>query len=172
MAAPKDGAAIEMLCLRPAMGKRQFVEKIEVTVEQGIPGERWSISPWMRLPDGSPDPSIQICFLQKRVLDLIWTDRENTVHPGDTFIVDMDLSERNLPKGSLLHAGGAILEVSGEFNNACPKWKKRYGEDALQWVRAPENRVLRPRGILAKVHRGGVIALGDRLTKNDKSLRP
>lgn len=165
MAAPKDGAAIEMLCLRPAMGERRFVDEIHVTREEGIPGERWLTQPWMRLPGGQPDPAIQVSFLQRRVLDLVWRDREGTPHPGDTFVVDMDLSEANLPAGSLLQVGSAVLEVSTVFNNACAKWKKRYGDDALDWVRAYENKEFRPRGVLAKVHRDGVFRAGDRLTR-------
>ena len=167
LAAPKDGAAIDMLCLRPSYGQRRFVDQIEVTREFGIPGERWATRPWMTLEDGSPDPAIQVCILQKRVLDLVWQDRENTVHPGDTFIVDMDLSHANLPVGQLLSVGSAVLRVSSAFNNACAKWKGRYGSDALEWVREPENETHRLRGVLCSVERDGVFQTGDILRKLD-----
>ncbi|WP_425044250.1 MOSC domain-containing protein [Primorskyibacter sp. S87] len=167
MAAPKDGAAIGMLCLRPGNGERRFVGSIEVTHDRGIPGERWNTRPWLTLPDGAPDPRIQICILQERVLEAIWLDRENTVHPGDTFIVDMDLSEPNLKAGQLLQAGSAVLQVSDLFNDACVKWKVRYGAAARDWVNASENRHLRLRGILCSVQRDGIIRNGDRLTKVD-----
>lgn len=164
-AAPKTGAAVEMLCLRPDYGQRQFVEEIEVTRARGIPGERWARAPWLKLPDGSPHPGIQVCILQKRVLDLVWRDREGTVHPGDTFVVDMDLSEANLPAGQILTVGTARLRVSEVFNDACVKWKARYGAAAKAWINRPENRPLRLRGILCAVERDGVIRLGDRLEK-------
>ena len=44
------GAAIDMLCLRPAMGARRFVDEIHVTRNQGIPGERWLSQPWLQIP--------------------------------------------------------------------------------------------------------------------------
>ncbi|OIQ32089.1 MAG: hypothetical protein BM562_06185 [Alphaproteobacteria bacterium MedPE-SWcel] len=165
MAAPKDGAAISMLCLRPGYNQRNFVDEIAVTPEAGIAGERWSTRPWMRLEDGSPHPGIQISILPRRVLDLVWQEREKTPHPGDTFIVDMDLSASNLPEGQLLQVGSARLRVSDIFNEGCVKWKVRYGAAAKEWVETAENRPLRLRGILCSVENAGTFRTGDRLTK-------
>ncbi|ATX66164.1 hypothetical protein [Roseinatronobacter bogoriensis] len=165
LSAPSDAGLISSLCLRPDYGKRVFVDRIHVTADQGIPGERWASRPWRRMADGSPDPGIQICILQKRVLDLVWRDRANTVHPGDTFITDMNLSEGNLPAGQLLHAGSAVLQVSDIFNDACVKWKARYGVAAWDWVNDPQNRAFRLRGILCRVVRDGEIREGARLRK-------
>lgn len=165
MAAPKTGAAVSMLCLRPAYNEREFVEEISLTPAGGIPGERWSTRPWLKLPDGSPHPGIQVCILSQRVLDLVWRDRENTPHPGDTFIIDMDLSEKNLPTGSLLKVGSAILKVSDVFNDACVKWKVRYGAESKAWINRPENRALRLRGVLCSVEREGTIRNGDLVEK-------
>ncbi|WP_199523173.1 hypothetical protein [Pararhodobacter sp. CCB-MM2] len=165
LAAPKDGAAIEMLCLRPQRNQRAFVDELTVTQAEGIPGERWLCEPWLRLEDGSPHPGIQICIVSKQVLDLVWRDRENVVHPGDTFTVDMDLGEANLPEGTLLQAGTAVLRVSEVFNDGCVKWKVRYGAAAKDWLVAPGNLTHRLRGILCSVEQDGVIRNGDRLTK-------
>lgn len=165
LAAPKDGAAVEMLCLRPAYNLRRFVDRITVTREHGIPGERWSTAPWLRRADGSPDPGIQISILPRRVLDLVWRDRETTPHPGDTFIADLDMSEANLPAGSLLAVGTAVLRVSEVFNDACVKWKVRYGDAAKAWIVAEGHKPLRLRGILCSVEHDGAIANGDRITR-------
>jgi hypothetical protein len=165
LAAPETGGQIEMLCLRPDYGLRRFVDTLPVTRAAGIPGERWATRPWLRLPDGSPHPGIQVCILSRRVLDSVWRDRENTPHPGDTFITDMNLSEANLPAGQHLRAGTAVLEVSDIFNDACVKWAARYGKAARDWINLPENRALRLRGILCRVVQDGVICQGDRLEK-------
>lgn len=167
MAAPKDRAAIDMLCLRPGFGERRFVDRIEVSRAGGIPGERWTTAPWLRSDNGQPHPGIQVCVLQRRVLDLVWRDRDNVVHPGDTFIVDMDLSEANLPAGQLLRVGSAVLQVSDLFNDACVKWKVRYGAAAKDWVSHPEHRALRLRGILCSVVEDGAFATHDLLHKID-----
>lgn len=165
LAAPKDGAAISMLCLRPGYGERRFVDRIEAAPHTGIPGERWASRPWLTLEDGRPDPRIQICILQQRVLDLVWRDRETTPHPGDTFIADMDLSEANLPAGQLLQVGTAVLRVSEVFNDACVKWKVRYGAAAKDWVNVADHRRHRLRGILCSVEQAGAFSTGDLLCK-------
>ncbi|MCC5957176.1 MAG: hypothetical protein JJU07_13840 [Natronohydrobacter sp.] len=164
-AAPKDAGRVEMLCLRPDYGQRRFVQEITLTPDAGIPGERWASRPWLRLPDGTPHPGIQICILSRRVLDLVWRDREGVVHPGDTFVTDMDLSEANLPAGQILQVGTALLEVSEIFNDACVKWAARYGKPARDWINVPAHRPLRLRGVLCRVFQGGVIREGDRVTK-------
>lgn len=167
MAAPKDGAAISMLCLRPERNKRRFVDEITLTRENGIPGERWKDQPWLRTEDGAPHPGIQVSILQQRVLDLVWRDRENTVHPGDTFIADMDLSEANLPVGQFLEIGEAVLKVSDVFNDGCVKWKARYGREAKDWITMPGHPELRLRGVLCSIERDGIIRAGDILRKID-----
>ena len=165
LAAPKSGAAISMLCRRPAYNQRDFVDALTVTRDRGIPGERWETAPWLRLDDGTGHPGIQISILSQRVLDLVWRDRSGTLHPGDTFVADMDLSEANLPVGQLLQVGSAVLEVSGVFNEGCAKWKARYGAPAKDWIVAPGHPQLRLRGVLCRVMRDGVLRNGDALSK-------
>ncbi len=167
LAAPKTGAAIEMLCFRPGYNQREFVDTLTLTRAEGIPGERWAASPWLKLEDGTGHPGIQVSILQKRVLDLVWRDRDAVIHPGDTFIADMDLSEANLPVGQLLQVGGVVLKVSDVFNEGCVKWKARYGADAKNWIVAPGHPALRLRGVLCSVERDGQISNGDILTKMD-----
>jgi hypothetical protein len=159
--APKTGGAVELLCLRPDYGQRSFVDSVTVTRDRGIPGERWGTAPWLKLPDGTGHPGIQVSILPRRVLDLVWRDRTTQLHPGDTFVCDLDTSEANLPEGQLLSVGSAVLRVSEVFNDGCAKWKVRYGEAAYAWVRAPEHRPLRLRGVLCSVETDGVIRLGD-----------
>jgi hypothetical protein len=159
LCAPKTGSAVELLCLRPDYGQRRFVDDLTVTKAQGIPGERWGTAPWLRLPDGSAHPGIQVSILPRRVLDLVWRDRDKVIHPGDTFICDLDMTEANLPSGTRLGVGTAVLCVSEVWNDACAKWKVRHGAAAFDWVRAhPE---LRLRGVLCSVERDGVIRNGD-----------
>ena len=157
--APKTGASITQLCIRPDYGQRHFVKRVHALRETGLAGCRFNKHPWLTLPDGSGDPRIQVSILQKRTLDLVYDPNDATdIHPGDTFIVDMDLSLENLPTGTLLQAGSAVLRVSDRFNNACVKWKTRYGADALNWVRAtPKYRL---RGILCEIFLDGVIENG------------
>ncbi len=165
LAAPRDAAPVLQLCFRPDYGQRAFPERLTLTRANGIPGERWTKAPWLKLADGSGDPAIQVSILPKRVLDLVWRDGDEAPHPGDTIIADLDTSLANLPEGTLLHCGTAVLRVSAVFNEACVKWKVRYGQAAKDWVTAPGHPELRLRGVLCSVERDGVVALGDVLRK-------
>lgn len=164
-AAPRDGGPVTMLCQRPGIGERVFVNSLRLTRSEGVPGDRWLSRPWLRLPDGRPDPDIQVSILPARVLDLVWRPGEATPHPGDPIVADMDLSTANLPPGSLLRTGTAVLRVSTLFNDACVKWKARYGAAAKDWITAPGHPELRLRGILCAVVEDGEVTLGDRLAR-------
>lgn len=165
LAAPKEGAAISYLCLRPKRNTRIFPQELQVSAAGGIEGDRWVSQPWKTLPDGSPDPDIQISILNTKVLEAVWRDREKFAHPGDTFCLDMDLSTTNLPVGTLLQVGDVVLRVSGEFNNGCGKWKVRFGRDSFDWINEPAHHALRLRGILCAIVQDGVLRNGDIATK-------
>ena len=163
LAAPKTDAAIAMLCFRPGFGLRSFPGSLSMTRAGGIAGERWLTHPWLKLPDGSPDPRIQVSILPSRVLDLVWRDRVGTVHPGDPIVADLNMTEANLPPGTLLQVGTAILRVSDEPNDGCVKWKARYGGAAMDWITAPENSALRLRGVLCSIEQDGKVRAADRI---------
>jgi len=163
--APKDNAPVLSLCIRPAEGERRFVERIRFDPQAGVVGDRWRWKAWMHLPDGRPDPRIQVCMLGTRVLQLVRREGSSMIHPGDTVIADMDFSEANLPAGQRLQLGSAVLEVSDVFNTGCAKWQERYGPAALRWINRPGNRALRLRGILARVVAPGEATLNDTLRK-------
>lgn len=161
--APKTDATIAMLCFRAGFGLRSFPGRLTMTRAAGIPGERWLTHPWLKLADGSPDPRIQVSILPTRVLDLVWRDRVGTVHPGDPIVADLDMTEANLPAGTLLQAGTAVLRVSDEPNDGCVKWKARYGVAAMEWIVAPEHSALRLRGVLCSIEQDGVVGVDDRI---------
>ena len=165
LAAPKTEAPIQSLCFRPGYNLRQFPQSLRLTRDQGVPGERWLSAPWLRLPDGRPDPSIQVSILPSRVMELVWRDHNGQPHPGDTIVADLDTSEANLPAGTLLQAGTAVLQVSGVFNDGCVKWKARYGQAAKDWITAPGHPALRLRGVLCAVVQDGEVRLGEHLQR-------
>ncbi|WP_435166082.1 MOSC domain-containing protein [Falsirhodobacter sp. 1013] len=164
LAAPKNDAPVTGLCFRPGVGERIFPDHLRLTVAEGVPGDRWLSRPWLRLPDGRPHPAIQVSILPQRVLDLVWRDRTQP-HPGDPVIADLDTSEENLPIGSLLRVGTAVVRVSDVFNDGCVKWKVRYGAEAKNWITSPGHPALRLRGILCSVEQDGEVRVGNRIVK-------
>jgi MOSC domain-containing protein YiiM len=73
----------------------------------------------------------------------------------------MDLSAENLPPGTHLALGSAVLEVTAQPHTGCQKFVARFGQDAMQFVNSPMGRHLNLRGINAKVIQPGVIRVGD-----------
>ncbi|ULB11871.1 hypothetical protein ORIO_18760 [Cereibacter azotoformans] len=119
LAAPKTDAPIFSLCWRAGFNRRSFPDRLLLTRRCGIPGERWLKQPWLRLPDGRPDPRIQVSILPARVSDLVWRDRQGTPHPGDTIVADLDTSE---PVFRPFNCGGWSTELRqfwGLFGGRC-----------------------------------------------------
>jgi hypothetical protein len=132
---------------------------------RGAIGDRWERKTWLYLPDGSPDPRVQIAVCNSRVLSLMQEASGVYPHPGDTVFTDLDLSEKNLAVGSRLRIGEAVIEVSDVENDACAKFAAQYGGVIFRWIRRPENRALRLRGLFAQVIAGGRVRRGDAVVK-------
>ena len=161
LAAPRDVGPIRLLCARPKPNQRTFPDSLTLTRATGVLGDFEASRPWLTLPDGSPDPRNQVSLMSARVLDLVWRSRDPRQHPGDNIAVDLDLSQANLPTGTLLKVGTAILRVSDEPNDGCAKWKVRCGTDAYNWVRAKATAHHRLRGIYCSVEQDGIVTLQD-----------
>jgi hypothetical protein len=164
LAAPRTDGAIRLLCARPNPNERSFPGSLTLTRATGVVGDFEVSRPWLVLPDGSPDPRNQVSLMSARVLDLVWPTREPRLHPGDNLAVDLDIGEANLPVGTLLKAGSAILRVSDEPNDGCAKWKVRSGPAAYDWVRAHQHAAHRLRGLYCSVEQDGVVTLEDRIS--------
>lgn len=165
LSAPKDQGQIRLLCSRPKPNARTFPKSFRLTRSHGVQGDFEMSRPWLVLPDGSPDPRNQVSIMSWRVLDLVWRDRDPSAYPGDNIAVDMNLTAENLPVGTLLQAGSAILRVSDEPNNGCVKWKVRCGRDAYAWVIDPDHLPLRLRGLFCSIEQDGVVQLSDSLRR-------
>lgn len=163
LAAPATDAPMYMFCTRAGYNQRTHPDRLEMTSAGGVAGDFEMSTPWLALPDGSPDPRIQVSILPLRVLDLVWRDRDAQPHPGDTIIADLNVSTGTLPPGTLIRVGTAVLRVSDLWNDGCVKWKARYGRAAFDWVSAPAHEGLRLRGILCSVEQGGSAGLTDRI---------
>ena len=164
LAAPRTDGPIRLLCARPTPNQRTFPERLTLNRSTGVVGDFEAQRPWLVLPDGSPDPRNQVSLLPARVLDLVWRSQDPRLHPGDNIVVDLDLSHANLPTGTLLRVGTAILRVSDEPNDGCAKWKVRCGKDAYAWVRSKAHAQLRLRGLFCSVEQDGFVTLRDRIS--------
>ena len=76
-----------------------------------------------------------------------------------------DLSGENLPPGTRLSVGSALLEITAVPHKGCKKFAERYGVDATRFVNSRDGLRLHLRGIYARIVEPGVVAVGDVVQK-------
>ena len=165
---PRNEGRLEMIVRRPAENEREVLEEGQLDMNQGLIGDNWMARGKGRVPDKAseaPDPETQIDIMNARVIALLARDRNRWQLAGDQLFIDLDLSDENLPPGSRIAIGEAILEVSRLPHTGCDKFSARFGSDAIRFVNSPEGRKLHLRGINTRVVKGGRIQVGDVVKK-------
>lgn len=162
---PQDDGPLEWIVRRPAEDQREVLQSATVELAGGMTGDNWSVRPSSSTPDGSPHPGKQLTLMNTRVISIIAGSQERWALAGDQLYADLDLSIENLPAGTQLAVGEAILEVSPEPHLGCVKFVERFGLDAMKFVSSPVGKQLRIRGLNAKVVRPGTFQVGDRIRK-------
>ncbi len=158
---PADEGVLEMIVCRPDVDQRQMLFEAEVDPVQGLHGDSWLARGDHR--GGQANVDSQINIMNSRVISLLAQDRDRWQLAGDQLYVDLDLSDKNLPVGSQLAIGTAVLEVTAEPHTGCKKFAQRFGPDATRFVNSPEGKQLHLRGINARVVKGGTLRTGDRI---------
>jgi hypothetical protein len=162
---PKDEGVLELIVRRPRVDEREVLEEGRLSLVEGLVGDSWKERGSSRTPDGSPHPDMQLNVMNARVLALVAQDRERWRLAGDQLIIDLDLSDENLPAGTRLSLGSAVIEVTDQPHTGCHKFVARFGLDAMRFVNSPAGKRLRLRGLNARVVQPGVIRAGDVVRK-------
>ena len=149
---PKDSGRLALIVRRPADGSRETPERLRLTPDEGVPGDAWGRNPERNL-------EMQIAVMRRDVAELLANGQPLTLF-GDSLFVDFDISVGNLPIGSRLRVGEALVEVTPMPHNGCVKFKGRFGADALFFVNAKPTRHLNLRGIYWKVIEPGEVSVG------------
>jgi MOSC domain-containing protein YiiM len=163
--APRDNGVLALIVRRPDVEKREVLEEAMLDLEQGLIGDNWKERGSRATADGSGHPEMQLNVMNVRSTALVAQDRERWQLAGDQLYVDLDLSGENLPPGTRLRLGGAVIEVTPIPHTGCKKFVARFGAEAMKFVNSPVGRELNLRGICAKVVEPGPIRAGDRITK-------
>jgi len=164
-AAPKREGRLEMIVRRPDIGDREELSEGALDVELGLVGDNWRLRPHSRGRDGLPNREKQLNVMNARAVALVAQGRQRWSLAGDQLFLDFDLSEENLPVGTQLSVGEAVIEVTPVPHLGCEKFVSRFGLEAMKFVNSTTGKALRLRGLNAKVVRPGVIRVGDTVTK-------
>lgn len=163
---PTVEGTVELIVRRPAEGEREVLEEAALDLDDGLVGDSWRLRGSSRMPDHSPNPAAQLTLMNARVIDLVAAGaRERWALAGDQLYVDLELSVANLPAGTRLALGTAVIEVTAEPHTGCAKFHARFGGDAHRFVNTKTHRHLRLRGLNAKVVEAGTVRSGDTLRK-------
>ncbi len=162
---PKDRGILKAIVIRPKTDARVSLQRCELSPDGGVHGDNWARGCWMSLPDGRPHPDVQVTLMNARAIALIAKDEARWPLAGDNLLVDLDLSEGNLPPGTRLSVGSALLEITDVPHKGCKKFAERFGVDATRFVNAREGLRLHLRGIYARIVEPGVVAVGDAVTR-------
>lgn len=163
--APKDEGRLELIVRRPAIDEREIVVEGALDVTAGLVGDNWSTRGSSSTADGSAHPGAQLTLMNARVIALLAQEQARWPPAGDQLFVDLDLSVENLPPGTRLALGTAVIEVTAKPHTGCQKFAARFGAEALRFVNTPQGRQLRLRGVHARVVQPGAIRVGDRVRK-------
>ena len=166
--APKDQGTLKLIVQRPREDERNLIGEGELSLSEGLVGDNWRARGSQHTPDGSAHLYAQITVMNARCIALLAQSEERWALAGDQLYVDFDLSEENIPPGTRLVIGSAILEVSAEPHSGCKKFSARFGVEAMKFVNSPEGKQLHLRGINAKVIQPGTIRVGDVVSKLER----
>jgi hypothetical protein len=158
---PKDAGPLELIVRRPRIDEREVLAEGELHPSEGLVGDSWCVRGSSRTSDGSAHPEMQLNIMNARVIALLAHDRERWPLVGDQLYLDLDLSRENLPVGTRLALGDAVVEVTAQPHTGCKKFVARFGLEAMKFVNSDVGRELNLRGINARVIRRGLIRVGD-----------
>ena len=165
LASPSDNGALLKIVRRPDVDRREVLPEGDLDTSAGLVGDNWKTRGSSSTADGAADPVAQVTIINSRLIALIAQSDERWELSGDQLIVDLDISVDNLPAGTQLSVGSAVIEVSKKPHTGCGKFAQRFGKDALRFISTPRGNALRLRGVNTRVVQSGSVRVGDGVTK-------
>ena len=162
---PKNHGVLRLIVRRPSENEREVLETGELDLIAGLVGDNWKTRGSSSTADGTAHPEKQLNIMNARAAALVAQDANRWKLAGDQLFIDLDLSDENLPPGSRLEIGSALIEITPPPHNGCKKFVARFGLDAMKFVNSPVGKQLHLRGVNAKVVKPGVIKSGDTVKK-------
>lgn len=167
---PQLEGTLALIVRRPQVDAREVLAEAELNTVEGLSGDSWNKRGSSRTADGSPHPDMQLNLMNVRVVEAVAGSMKRWPLAGDQLYVDLDLSQANLPPGTRLAIGSAVIEITPQPHTGCGKFSARFGVDALKFVNSPQGRALGLRGVNAKVITPGRVRAGDTVRKIQQDI--
>jgi MOSC domain-containing protein YiiM len=158
---PKENGILEMIVRRPDVEKREMLMEGRLDLIHGLEGDNWKVRGSSATPDGAAHPDAQLTIVNARAITLIAQEKARWQLAGDQLFIDMDLGAENLPAGTRLALGSAVIEITAKPHTGCKKFAGRFGTDATKFVNSTAGKELHLRGVNAKIVQAGTIRVGD-----------
>src|SRR5690242_13813226 len=168
---PKDSGVLNLIARRPRVEERELLQEAEISLTEGLVGDNWKTRGSSRTPDGTAHPDLQLTLMNSRMIALLASEHQHWALAGDQLFIDLDLSAKNLPPGTQLEIGTAIIEITAYPHAGCRKFGARFGPEALKFVNSALGKELQLRGVNAKVVRPGKVRVGDAVRKSASAPR-
>ena len=165
LASPGECGTVDMIVRRPDVGEREVLDAGELDVVEGLVGDNWRRRGSGQTADGSAHPEMQLNLMNSRVVALVAQTADRWALAGDQLFVDLDLARENLPAGTRLEVGSAVIEVTAVPHLGCRKFVARFGLEAMKFVNSRRGKKLCLRGINARVVKAGRIETGDTIRR-------
>lgn len=162
---PRQDGVVRMIARRPNVDEREIMDEVELDLSDGMVGDSWKSRGSSSTHDGSANLDAQITVMNARTIALLAQTEDRWSLAGDQLFVDFDLSDDNIPAGTRLAIGSAVIEVSSKPHTGCSKFSSRFGLEALKFVNSPEGKYLHLRGINTRVVQAGTVRAGDVVKK-------
>jgi hypothetical protein len=162
---PTDVGQVELIVRRPAEDEREVLTEATLDLVEGLVGDTWRQRGSGSTPDGAADPDAQLTVMNARAAALFAGRPDRRQLSGDQLFIDLDLSQGNVPAGTRLQLGSAVIELTAKPHTGCKKFMARFGRDALALTGTPVGRQLRLRGANARVVVPGTVRAGDTVRK-------
>jgi len=164
-ASPTDNGTVELIARRPDVDEREVLAEALLDLDEGLVGDTWRVRGSTGTPEGQPNLDAQLTVMNARAAAAIAGERARWPLAGDQLYVDFDISRTNLPPGSRVQIGSAVIEFSEPPHTGCAKFSARFGVDALKFVNSEVGRDLRLRGANCRVVVAGTVRPGDEVRK-------
>ena len=151
--APADRGRVGLVVMKGQGGQRETPERVLLAPIPNVPGEAGH-------DQEDSEEDIQLAIMQRDVAELIANGQPLPLF-GDNLFLDLDLSTDNLPPGSRVRIGEALLEVTPVPHTGCRKFRGRFGDNALRFVSKKELHHRNLRGIYMRVLESGEVGPGD-----------